>query len=32
MDCEEYNLSKVIVFNNESLRVAGNIVYTLSIW
>ena len=32
MDCDEYDLSEAIVFNNENLRVAGKIVYPPSIW
>lgn len=27
MDCEEYNLPEAVVFNNDNLRVAGEIVY-----
>ena len=27
MDCAEYDLPEAIVFNNDSLRVAGKIVY-----
>ena len=27
MDCNEYDLSKAVVFNNDNLRIAGKIVY-----
>lgn len=27
MDCEEYSLSKAVVFNNDNLRVDGKIIY-----
>lgn len=27
MDCDEYQLDKAIVFNNDNLRVEGSIVY-----
>lgn len=27
MDCNEYDLSEAVVFNNDNLRVAGKIIY-----
>ena len=27
MDCEEYDFSEAVVFNNGNLRVAGKIIY-----
>lgn len=27
MDCEEYDLPEAVVFNNDNLRVVGNMVY-----
>lgn len=27
MDCREYDFPKVVVFNNDNLRVAGKIIY-----
>ncbi len=32
MDCEEYDFSEAVVFNNGNLRVAGKIIYAPSIW